>query len=341
MQSQSQSQCLMSFGRVALKRLMRGGAVAFSLILSVPALASIPVSVAPFSGADRSLSAAVSETLITDLARSPHLSVYDGRDARTASRARYSVVGSCVSLDGSVVINARVVDLRTGGTVPGCADRANGPRSGVLNLVGGMADRLANRLAGRFSPVARATSIGPRGRSSVLSGAAARGALSSIDAGSRLVARTAKEALRPALPVVKDPGPIPAVDAGNITPDGRDVELPRARYTGLIVDARGLGLERSMSPRIRFEDGSVLWAGANASPDFAIEHGIVAYTRSVREAERLERAGDNPLVIEAVARHADNFRSDPVLSAEDGKYLLEASRRDGFLKKFNVIFVID
>ena len=96
-----------------------------------------------------------------------------------------------------------------------------------------------------------------------------------------------------------------------------------------------------MSPRIRRDDGSTIWAGEEATPDFAIEQGIVAYARDMESAVRHSRAGRNPLIIRAIARHDNAFRSDPILAEEDADLLLTRARRDGFLKRFNVVILID
>jgi hypothetical protein len=114
-----------------------------------------------------------------------------------------------------------------------------------------------------------------------------------------------------------------------------------AGFTGLIVDARGMGLSRSMSPRLRRMDGSDVWTGGGASAEFVIDEGIVAYVRSLEEARNHARAGANPLVIRAVQRHETPFPSDPRLSDDVADSLLKCAERDGFLKKFKVVFIID
>lgn len=110
-------------------------------------------------------------------------------------------------------------------------------------------------------------------------------------------------------------------------------------YTGLIVDARGLGLERSMSPSLRRKDGSVVWNGAEAQPDYVIDEGIVQYAATMEQALKHARAGAHPLVLTAVGRRETPFPSDPLLSDEDAARLLAAAKHDAFLKKFRVVFV--
>ena len=113
-------------------------------------------------------------------------------------------------------------------------------------------------------------------------------------------------------------------------------------YTGLIINATGLKIERSMCPKIRRTDGSVIWSGDDANPDFVIDKGIVGYAISMSSAKGNPRSGTNPLIIRAVARYnGDNFHSDPEISVKDANLLIQEAAKDGFLKKFDVIFLID
>jgi len=114
-----------------------------------------------------------------------------------------------------------------------------------------------------------------------------------------------------------------------------------AGYTGVIIDAKGLGLQRSMSPRVRSIDGADVWTGAHASPEYAIEHGIVGYAKSMDEALASARVGARPLVIRARSRAEGPFRSDPVLEDADVAALREADRTNGILKRFRIVLLID
>ena len=95
-----------------------------------------------------------------------------------------------------------------------------------------------------------------------------------------------------------------------------------------------------MSPQIRWTDGSTIWNGAEASPEFVIERGSVVYAKSVEDAERHSRAGSHPLVLRAIGRDPNPFNADPVLSDVDGTRLLDLAKRDGFLRRYNVVFLM-
>lgn len=110
-------------------------------------------------------------------------------------------------------------------------------------------------------------------------------------------------------------------------------------YTSLIVDASGLGLKRAMSPKIRREDKSEVWGTVEVDPDFVLETGIVSYTSSMAGATRDPRAGDNPLVIQAIGISGGKFLCDPVISDDDAQTVLDEEKITHFLEKFNVIFI--
>ena len=112
-------------------------------------------------------------------------------------------------------------------------------------------------------------------------------------------------------------------------------------FTSLVIDAQGLGVWKSMSPKIVRPDGSEVWGTLRVDPDFLAEYGICAYARSRSEAFANRRAGENPLVVRAKARGPSMTRSDVVISNSDAETLLSEDRRSGFLGEFRVIMIVD
>ncbi len=139
-----------------------------------------------------------------------------------------------------------------------------------------------------------------------------------------------------------EPGALPSVEIKSV-PQPASAPLPVASntYTSVIIDARGLGIRPAMSPKIRRQDGSEIWGTINASRDFVIEQGIVAYAKTLEEAKANRRAGSNPLVLRAVGYAKTPGRCDPVLSDNDVRLLLTANETSGFLNEYRVIFVVD
>ncbi|MCS7254645.1 MAG: hypothetical protein RMK18_11340 [Armatimonadota bacterium] len=111
-------------------------------------------------------------------------------------------------------------------------------------------------------------------------------------------------------------------------------------YTGLIVDARGLKVERSMSPKVYDERGRVVYGSQMVPVHFAIEKGIVYYYTALEGALKDPRAGPKPLIVKAIGVRG-SARQDVIVSVADGETILRENEVGHFLKRCNVIFVID
>lgn len=135
--------------------------------------------------------------------------------------------------------------------------------------------------------------------------------------------------------------PLPVVDAGGLT-KAEVKAVQKAGYTGVIVDASGLGLEATFSPVVYDTDGRAIYGMKNIDPDFAISQGMVEYASSLEAAVAHSRAGANPLVVKAVAvqggRNSAN-KVNVVVPAEDGNKILLANEKTGMLNNCAVVFV--
>lgn len=111
-------------------------------------------------------------------------------------------------------------------------------------------------------------------------------------------------------------------------------------YTSVIIDARGLDVEASMSPQIYSESGEELYLGGiPVDPDFAVNEGIAAFVYgSLDEAKGSSRAGDAPLLIKATA--ADG-RFGVKISDADAANLRQADGKSLLLSHYKVIFLLD
>ncbi len=113
------------------------------------------------------------------------------------------------------------------------------------------------------------------------------------------------------------------------------IYVPPKPYTGLIVDARGLDLQPSMSPRIIAKDGRTIYSASSSDPDYVAEYGLVGYDKDLNRARHSERLGGeeaNPFVVKAAGVSGlysgdialDNFAATLVLMADvDGDFLRE------------------
>ena len=107
-------------------------------------------------------------------------------------------------------------------------------------------------------------------------------------------------------------------------------------YTGLIVDCRGLGLTKAMSPVIKDDSNQPIYGYANLNYDNVVSQGMASYATSTSDG--VSRAGSNPLVVKAV-RVEGTTKCNPVVSAEDASKILSANTASHFLDKCAVVFV--
>jgi hypothetical protein len=111
-----------------------------------------------------------------------------------------------------------------------------------------------------------------------------------------------------------------------------------AAYTGLVLDARGLEVQRTMGPRIVDEDGQLLYPDPTHVPDmtFLQDHGMVAY---VKEGGETPRSGSHPLIVPTLAANGP-AHENLVVSRETARQIRDADARNGFLSRWAVSMLI-
>ncbi|MDX8414405.1 MAG: hypothetical protein R8J85_09995 [Mariprofundales bacterium] len=105
--------------------------------------------------------------------------------------------------------------------------------------------------------------------------------------------------------------------------------------TGLVIDARGLGMQPSMAPKVLAENGSVLFSALLAEGQPA--DGLVAYATSPDDANVRVKVGDHPMVIRAVK--VRNF-GDVVISEEKAKVLDETGGFSAVIRGAKVAIIL-
>lgn len=146
----------------------------------------------------------------------------------------------------------------------------------------------------------------------------------------------------PALTANMQQQPFVSADVNNFTV--QEVQaLTSYEYTGVIVNAKGMDLERTFAPVIYDTDGRIIYGIQNLDKDLAITYGMVEYSESLEEAAGGNcRAGNNPLVINAVdVRGGKNsvHKVNVVVSVEDGNKVLLANDKSSMLANCAVVFV--
>jgi hypothetical protein len=111
-------------------------------------------------------------------------------------------------------------------------------------------------------------------------------------------------------------------------------------YTGLIVDARGLGVRPAMAPKILNEDGKEVYGSAWINRDWAVREGMAGYLKDPLQAQQNPRVTDKPLLVKALKASGD-ARVDVVISNADAGTIHGAAQNLSFLEKCKVIILVD
>ncbi len=111
-------------------------------------------------------------------------------------------------------------------------------------------------------------------------------------------------------------------------------------YSGLIVDARGIGVSPSMAPVLVDESGQEVYGPAYVSREFAVQHGMCRYTRTIDDPGVLPRVAPHPLQVKGL-RAASADGCNIVISNSDASKLRGASSHLEFLKQCRVVIIID
>ncbi len=110
-------------------------------------------------------------------------------------------------------------------------------------------------------------------------------------------------------------------------------------YTGLVVDAQGLNVKQTLSPKLIMEDGRVVYGSEWVDPDVAQQQTVVGYVNGIPNAKSHKRVISAPLVVKALRVDADN-PSDLVISDADAQTLHMVPEHVQFLKNAKVLVVL-
>lgn len=117
-------------------------------------------------------------------------------------------------------------------------------------------------------------------------------------------------------------------------------------YTGLIVDARGLDIERGISPRIWSESGHLIYGGVAATYDLIQNQGVIGYGHKIspdlmdRVSIRGRISYSAPLIVEAIAV-TERTKTGVVISDESAAKILAAIANYDFLSEYAVVILLD
>lgn len=109
-------------------------------------------------------------------------------------------------------------------------------------------------------------------------------------------------------------------------------------YTGLLVDAREVGISPAITVNIVDEKGQVLYSPRVVNRAVALRNGMVEYAGTWEEGIASKRSSSNPLVLKAL-RAKGKARSNIVISEEQAALLRQINNANKFLEEGRVVVV--
>lgn len=120
-------------------------------------------------------------------------------------------------------------------------------------------------------------------------------------------------------------------------------DMQYGEYSGVVVDAAGLGITETFSPVIYDTNGRAVYGIENLQNDaLIIGAGMVSYSDSINSTTTMQRAGNSPLVVKAVSVRGGNNsvnKVNVVISATDADKILLANEKTHMLENCAVVFV--
>ncbi|MBI9089517.1 MAG: hypothetical protein JEZ12_09880 [Desulfobacterium sp.] len=127
-----------------------------------------------------------------------------------------------------------------------------------------------------------------------------------------------------------------------ILPPGDDHPKPsdQKKYTGLIIDARGLGIQPVIYPVIVSEQGNEIYSARFISREYAVQGGVCQFACTPTLPLVTEKTGPNPLIIRGLRKGGKTNRLI-VISKSDAETIEKTAERHGFMKECRVVIVLD
>ncbi|MCH8010399.1 MAG: hypothetical protein IIA61_00365 [Candidatus Marinimicrobia bacterium] len=129
------------------------------------------------------------------------------------------------------------------------------------------------------------------------------------------------------------PAPAPTTSEATPTPKSGTI-------TGLIVDARGLGVRPAMSPRIIDQNGGIVYGSGSFTREYAIKFGVTGYSKNMDTAINDPRVTGNPLVVKGIGVQGSN-KTDLVIANSDAFKIKNADSSANFLQNCKVMILLD
>ncbi len=118
------------------------------------------------------------------------------------------------------------------------------------------------------------------------------------------------------------------------------IEDDTQNFTGLIIDAVGIGATPSLVPLVVDESGETVYGPAFVSREFAVSRGMSGFSVTLSAARMDKRVGERPMIVKAIRTHSTG-NTDLVISNPDAARLRSSVVYLNFLKACQVSIVMD
>lgn len=118
------------------------------------------------------------------------------------------------------------------------------------------------------------------------------------------------------------------------------LDLKKLEYTGLIVDARKLGLRPALVPKILNQKGELVYSSQSLEHRELIKMGLVGYAKDVDAAAKNQRVTADPYVIPGMNASGEK-KTDVVISNQEAQIIMTTAPYTGYLKNGRVMIVYD
>ncbi len=112
------------------------------------------------------------------------------------------------------------------------------------------------------------------------------------------------------------------------------------RFTGLIIDGKGLGFHPVLYPVVSSEQGEKIYSSMFISREFAVQRGVCGYACTMKDAVNSKRIGTNPIIIKGL-RKGGVHNSSIIISRFDAEKIESTADHYWFMKQCRVIIVPD
>ncbi len=136
----------------------------------------------------------------------------------------------------------------------------------------------------------------------------------------------------------KKPEPPPAPTKVPPKPLPSPADLPP--YTGVVLDARGLGMKPALLIRVLDEGGTELYRGGYVPQEKAAQNGLALFSRDLTAAQTNPRVGKNPLTLKG-SKVDPATPSDIILAEENARKMAPYAQKGTFLEDCRVMVVLE